>query len=272
MYSAAPQSPIVSGRAVVRSMDLSDAALGRQSNAQHNSTRRGPLSPLPGQFELAANNAPMPNASDDAPCTADDDASVTTVASNIGPEKFEVARREYEQAVRALRERYVSPTSEYVRYSHGSRASPQVGNHERSEESYFPSQRALQCTGSLAQKRKVPPQTFSQEGSREPENSSSFLASIRTWRQNGGKRRRHETYFQLDELKDVRRDKKGKIQFLAMWKPIWVSLNDLRGDQALEAARELIVNNYGESVWIEVSDGWDAMEPYAKDRIEYEAA
>lgn len=118
-------------------------------------------------------------------------------------------------------------------------------------------------------KRKMASDEPDHATSGEPERPSTFLALIKTWRKTAGRRRPGEIYFQVDRLTDVKRDAKGHIKIKTHWAPIWMPIQNLRGEESYEAARELVVQKFGEDEWAKSSEGWDAMEPYVKDRIEY---
>ncbi|OAQ60158.1 hypothetical protein VFPPC_10592 [Pochonia chlamydosporia 170] len=107
--------------------------------------------------------------------------------------------------------------------------------------------------------------------SKDAERPSTFLASIKTWRKTAGTHHPGEAYFRVERLTDVKQDAKGHIKIKTHWTPIWVPIQDLRGQESYEAARELIVQKFGEDVWTKTSEGWNATEPFVEDRIEYVA-
>ncbi|KAF5132803.1 hypothetical protein E5D57_003425 [Metarhizium anisopliae] len=105
--------------------------------------------------------------------------------------------------------------------------------------------------------------------SEEPERPSTFLASIRAWSKTAGKTRPGEIFFQVQAFPDARLDKWGNIKIKVNRVPIWVPIKNPKRERSYEAARELVIRNFREDTWTKASDGWDAMEPYVKDRIEY---
>ncbi|KAM4062581.1 hypothetical protein HRG_011281 [Hirsutella rhossiliensis] len=55
--------------------------------------------------------------------------------------------------------------------------------------------------------------------------------------------------YEFLRLGEVRKAWNGSIEYKVIWKPTWVSIDDLRGKRALEEAEELIVDEFGQVSW-----------------------
>lgn len=155
------------------------------------------------------------------------------------------------------------------------RVKSSVPNLQRKNESSTPGDRTSRAkqiasqSGTEKRQRKRPREEHDDASAGEPERPSSFLASVRAWQKGEGKHPLNEFYFQVARLSDARQGKSGGIEIKTHWVPIWVPIENLRGEESYDEAKELVVGKFGEDVWTEASDGWDAMEPYMEDDVNY---
>lgn len=55
--------------------------------------------------------------------------------------------------------------------------------------------------------------------------------------------------YQFLRLNSARRTPSGSIEYKVIWKPSWVTLEDLRGKRALEEAEDLVLDKFGQPTW-----------------------
>ncbi|KID93483.1 hypothetical protein MAJ_10554, partial [Metarhizium majus ARSEF 297] len=223
---------------------------------------------------------------------SDNVASEATNSTVITPEDYERISREYEEAVRETHHRQmgchsgkVSALWVYIQLhtltaidavSQGSRNAAQMPRETNGGSNLgkrkFSAKHDESQRSDAARKlkaRREEPKESNRGNSEGQEAPSTFIASIRTWSKTAGKRHPSNIYFQVEGFADVKRDEGGNIKIKVNWVPIWVPIQDLRGEESYDAARELVVGKFGEDAWTSTSDGWDAMEPYAEGRIDY---
>lgn len=117
-------------------------------------------------------------------------------------------------------------------------------------------QGAQKSTGGR-KKRKVLADEPHHASSGELEHSSNFLAFVKTCMRTAEVGHDGEILLQVERLTDVKRDTEGQMMVKTHLAPIWVSIQDLRGQESYEAARGLVVRKFGEDVWADTKKkGW----------------
>lgn len=55
--------------------------------------------------------------------------------------------------------------------------------------------------------------------------------------------------YEFLRLGEARKASNGSIEYKVMWKPTWVTVEDLRGERAFEEAEELVMNEFDRATW-----------------------
>ena len=146
-------------------------------------------------------------------------------------------------------------------------ARPPQGIYQPSKKRGLRAVRSVQRSTGGRKKRKVLTEEPHHASSGELEHSSNFLAFVKTCRKTAGTGHNCEVLLQVGRLTDVKRDTEGQMTVKIHLAPIWVPIQDLRGQESHEAAKRLVVRKFGEDVWADLKEGLGTMESYVKERI-----
>ncbi|KAJ6436584.1 hypothetical protein O9K51_09753 [Purpureocillium lavendulum] len=78
-----------------------------------------------------------------------------------------------------------------------------------------------------------------------PRSTKGSQRGVQKKRVSTGKSQEYE-FLRLDS---ARRTPSGPIEYKVIWKPSWVTLEDLRGRWALEEAEDLVMDKFGQPTW-----------------------